>query len=253
MVPAVGSDENVAAPMTVLNLIVADQLTQFAKEVDREIENGTEKRIAIVNILRKYIKASKKIRFEGDNYSVDWITEADKRGLSNIKDTPRALDSYLKKESVSLYKRHNILSLDELEARNEIRLEDYIMKVQIDSRIMGEIALSQIIPASINYQNKLIENARGQKELGIDIKYLKDAIERISYHINIVSVEVNKMIDERREINKIENTRDRAIAYCDRIKEKYFDKIRNSGDQLELLVDDEYWPLVKYRELLFIR
>jgi len=250
---AVGSDENVAAPMTVLNLIVADQFTQFAKEVDKEIDKGVEKRIAIVNILRKYIKASKKILFEGDNYSVEWIKEAEKRGLSNTKDTPRALDSYLTKGSVALYERHNILTQSELEARNEIRLEDYIMKVQIDSRIMGEIAFSHIIPAAVNYQNKLIENARGQKELGIDIKYLKRAIERISYHINIVSTEVNSMIEERREINKIENTRDRAIAYCDKIKEKYFDKIRNSGDQLEFLIDDEYWPLVKYRELLFIR
>lgn len=250
---AVGSDENVAGPMTVLNLIVANQFTQFAIEVDKEIDKGVEKRIAIVSILRKYIKTSKKIRFEGDNYSMEWVKEAEKRGLSNTKDTPRALDSYLTKDTVALYERHNILTRSELKARNEIRLEDYIMKVQIDSRIMGEIGLNQIIPAAVNYQNKLIENAIGQKELGIDIKHLKHAIERISYHINIVSVEVNNMIKERREINKIENTRDRAIAYCDKIKEKYFDKIRNSGDQLELLVDDEYWPLVKYRELLFIR
>ncbi|MDN5204773.1 glutamine synthetase III [Fulvivirgaceae bacterium BMA10] len=250
---AVGSDANVANPMTALNVIVADQLNAFAKEVDKLIEKGTEKRLAIVNVLRKYIKDSKKIRFEGDGYSEDWVKEAEKRGLSNVKNTPRALDAFLTKKSEEAFLKYNVLSKKELEARHEIMLENYIMKIQIESRVMGDLALNHIIPTAIAYQNKLIHNANGLKGLGIDNKSIVKSIQKISEHIDAVREGVLAMIEERKRINKVENTREKAIAYCDDIKEKYFEKIRYSVDKLELFVDDEDWPLVKYRELLFLR
>jgi glutamine synthetase len=250
---AVGGNENVAAPMTVLNLIVAEQLQNFLEEVNKEIKKGTEKRLAIVNILKKYIKDSKKIRFEGDNYSETWQKEAAKRGLSNIKDTPRALDNYLSPGSIKLYEKHGVLVKRELAARNEIRLENYILKIQIEARVMGDLILNHIIPTAINYQNRLITNAKGLKELGVDNKEVVRNIKAIGAHIKTISTLVEKMVQDRRKINKVNDQREKAIQYCDNIKGKYFDTLRDSVDALELLVDDEDWPLVKYREMLFLR
>ncbi|MDL5049405.1 glutamine synthetase III [Oscillatoria amoena NRMC-F 0135] len=250
---AVGGSDNCAVAMTALNLIVADQLTHFFNVVSKEIEKGAEKRIAIVNLLRKYIKESKDIRFEGDGYSDEWVKEATKRKLKNIKNMPRALDAYLEKKSVEMYERHGVLSHKELEARNEIRLEAYIKRVQIEARVMGDLAMNHIIPTAIAYQNKLIANANGLKGLGIDNKAVIQTIKEISGYIETIKTGVRKMIEERKRVNKITDTHARAIAYCDDIKEKYFDKIRNAVDELELLIDDEDWPLVKYRELLFLR
>lgn len=250
---AVGSDTNVANPMTVLNLIVANQLKQFSKEVDKLIEKGKEKKIAIVTVLRKYVKESKNIRFEGDGYSEAWIKEAAKRKLSNIKNTPRALDAYTSESAKKIFAEHKVLSEIELEARKETMLENYIMKVQIESRVMGDLALNHIVPTAIAYQSKLINNANGLKGLNIDNSSLIKNIKKISEHIDKVRESVLAMIEERKKINKIEDTGKRAIAYCDNIKEKYFEEIRRSVDKLELFVDDEDWPLVKYRELLFLR
>ncbi len=250
---AVGGDENVAAPMTVLNLIVAEQLTTFGNDLEAELAKGTEKKIAVVNILRDYIKASKKIRFEGDNYSEDWQEEAAKRGLSNIKDTPRALDTYLSNDVVELYEKHGVLSRHELEARNEIKLENYIMKIQIEARVMGDLVMNHITPTAINYQNKLISTAKGLADLGIDNSETKNILTKVNSHIMSISSDVEAMIEERKRINKIEDSREKAIEYCDNIKNKYFDKIRDAVDDLELLIDDEDWPLAKYRELLFLR
>jgi glutamine synthetase len=250
---AVGGSDNCGVAMTALNLIVADQLTHFYEAVSKEIEKGTEKRLAIVNVLRKYIKESKDIRFEGDGYSDAWVKEAAKRKLSNIKSTPRALDAYLSEKSVALYERHHVLDHKELEARNEIRLESYIKRIQIEARVMGDLAMNHIVPTAIAYQNKLITNANGLKGLGIDNKAVVQTIREITDLIEIIKTGVRQMVDERKRINKITDTRKRAIAYCDDIKEKYFDKIRDAVDKLELLVDDEDWPLVKYRELLFLR
>ncbi|MCK6617461.1 MAG: glutamine synthetase III [Cyclobacteriaceae bacterium] len=250
---AVGGSDNCAVAMTALNLIVADQLTHFYDVVSKEIEKGTEKRIAIVNLLRKYIKESKDIRFEGDGYSEEWVKEAAKRKLKNIKNMPRALDAYLEKKSVEMYERHAVLTEKELEARNEIRLEAYIKRVQIEARVMGDLAMNHIIPTAIAYQNKLIANANGLKGLGIENKAVIQTIKEISGHIETIKTGVRNMIEERKRVNKIADTHARAIAYCDDIKEKYFDKIREAVDELELLVDDEDWPLVKYRELLFLR
>ncbi|MBY0433436.1 MAG: glutamine synthetase type III, partial [Cyclobacteriaceae bacterium] len=250
---AVGASDNCATAMTVLNLIVAEQLDRFNEAVTKEIDKGTEKRLAIVTILRKYIKESKSIRFEGDGYSDDWVKEANKRGLKNIKNMPRAIDSYLSKESVALFEKHGVLSHKELEARNEIRLEAYIKRVQIEARVIGDLAMNHIIPTAIAYQNKLIQNANGLKGLGVDNKAVVQTIKEISGHIDTIKNGVRQMIEERKRINKIADTHKRAFAYCDDVKEKYFEEIRDAVDKLELLVDDEDWPLVKYREMLFLR
>lgn len=250
---AVGSSDNCATPMTALNVIVADQLEKLHAEVTADIEKGTEKRLAIVNVLRRYIKESKAIRFEGDGYSEEWVKEAAKRGLSNFKNMPAAIKAYLSKKSIELFERHGIYSHKEVEARQEIKLEAYMKRVQIEARIMGDLAMNHIIPTAIAYQSKLIDNANGLKGLGIDNSAVVKSIEEISGYIETIKVNVPKMIDERKRINKLTDAHEKATAYCEDVKEKYFDKIRDAVDKLELLVNDEDWPLVKYRELLFLR
>src|SRR5690349_12327955 len=250
---AVGGSDNCATPMTALNAIVAEQLTLFYNAVNKEIEKGEEKRLAIVNVLRQYIKESKAIRFEGDGYSEEWVQEAARRGLNNIKTTPLALNAYTTKKSLDLFEKHGIMSHKETEARTEIRLEAYVKRVQIEARVMGDIAMNHIVPTAIAYQTKLIENANGLKGLGVDNKAVVQTIKEISGHIDTIKNGVRAMIEERKRINKITETHKRAIAYCDDIKEKYFEDIRDAVDKLELLVDNEDWPLVKYRELLFLR
>ncbi|NOT76738.1 MAG: glutamine synthetase type III [Cyclobacteriaceae bacterium] len=250
---AVGSSDNCGTPMTVLNMIVADQLDKFHDAVNKEIEKGTEKRLAIVNVLRKYIKESKNIRFEGDGYSDEWVKEASKRGLNNIKNMPRAVNAFMSKSSLELFEKHDVMSHKEVEARNEIKLESYIKKVQIEARVIGDLAINHIIPTAVAYQNKLIVNANGLKGLGVDNKGVIQTIKEISGHIDIIKSSVNKMIEERKRLNKLSDTHKKANGYCDDVKERYFESIRDSVDKLELLVDDEDWPLVKYRELLFLR
>ena len=250
---AVGGSDNCGTPMSALNLIVAEQLTHFYTEVTKQIEKGEEKRIAIVNVLRQYIKESKAIRFEGDGYSDEWVKEAEKRGLSNIKTMPRAIEAYVSKKSLTLFEKHDVMSHKEVEARNEIKLESYIKRVQIEARVIGDLAMNHIIPTAIAYQNKLITNANGLKGLGLDNGAVLQTIKDISGHIETIKNGTREMVEERKRINKITDTHKRAFAYCDDIKEKYFDKIREAVDKLELLVDDEDWPLVKYRELLFLR
>ncbi len=250
---AVGGSENVAAPMTVLNLIVADLLTKLKTETDALIDKGTDKKIAIVTVLRKYVKESKAVRFEGDNYSEKWTKEAKKRGLSNIKSTPEALLAYETKQSKELFIKYGVMNEREIDARQEIKRENYIMKIQIESRVIADLALNHIIPTSSKYQNTLIQNATGLKELKLDNSEVKKTIESISKYIKVVSTEVNKMTEERKKANKIEDTNKKSVYYHDNIKEKYFDKIRYAVDKLEQLVDDEDWPLVKYREMLFLR
>ena len=250
---AVGGDANVSNSMTVLNVIVADQLLDFHGKLVKKIDAGDEKRLAAIEILRDYIKISKKIRFEGDGYSLDWEKEAKKRGLSNARDTPRALDFLITEKAKSLFKRHGVLNEIEIQARHEIMLENYIMKVQIEARVIGDLALNHIIPTAIIYQNKLIQNANGLKGLDINAEDIIETIQDLSNHINMIKKLTNEMVEERKKVNKMEDSRTRAIAYCDQVKTKYFDQIRYSVDKLELLVDDEDWPLVKYRELLFLR
>ncbi len=250
---AVGGSDNCGTPMTALNLIVAEQLSHFYELVSKEIEKGEEKRLAIVNVLRKYIKESKSVRFEGDGYSDEWVKEAEKRGLSNVKNMPRAIEAYVSKKSLDLFEKHGVMSHKEVEARNEIKLESYIKKVQIEARVIGDLAMNHIIPTAIAYQNKLITNANGLKGLGVDNTAVVQTIKEITGHIDTIKLSVREMVDERKKLNKVADTHKRAFGYCDDIKEKYFDKIRDAVDRLELLVDDEDWPLVKYRELLFLR
>ncbi|MFT6216164.1 MAG: glutamine synthetase, partial [Roseivirga sp.] len=250
---AVGSDQNVAEPMTVLNLIMAKQLKEFYAEVTRLITAGEDKKIAIVNVLRRYIKESKAVRFEGDGYSEDWAKEAEKRGLPNVKDTARALDAYISKSSIAIFEEFGVMNRIELEARNEIQLENYILKLQIEARLISEIAMNMIIPVGVSYQNKLMQNAKSLKELELDNAHVVSVITKINGLLSTIQTKVTALNEERGEVNKIDSSHDRAIAYCDRIKAKYFDEIRNAVDKLELIVDDDAWPLLKYREMLFLR
>ena len=253
---AVGSSANCSNPMTVLNTIMAETLKQFKKEVDALIEKGEKKEIAIMHVIRQYIVAGEKVLFEGDGYSDAWAKEAERRGLPNVKTTPLALDAMVTEKAKKLFESNDIYSHSKLEARHEIELEKYIKKVQIESRIMGEIATSHVLPAAIRYQNLLANNIRGLKEAGITeagFANQKQILEKISEHINKTSDLVEKMIDARKVANNIESTRTKAIAYQSQVKDTFFDEIRYHVDKLELLVDDREWYLPKYREMLFLR
>jgi glutamine synthetase len=253
---AVGSSANCANAMTVLNAIMAETLSQFKNDVDTLIEKGDKKEIAIMHVLQRYITESKKVLFEGDGYSEAWEKEAAKRGLPNVKTTPLALDAMVTKKSKALFESTGVYTHSELEARHEIELEKYIKKVQIEGRIMGELCTSHILPAAIKYQNVLINNIKGLKDIGINEKSYanqKQILEKIAEHVNTVSDLVEKMIEARKKANSITGTREMAIAYCDEVKGKFFDDIRYHVDKLELLVDDASWYLPKYREMLFLR
>ena len=255
---AVGSSANCAQAMTVLNTIVANQLIDFKKVVDARIKKGEKKDEAILKELQVLIKASKNIRFEGNGYSEEWVKEATKRGLSNLKDTPRALDVWSKKKVKTLFQNLGILNEIELAARHEIELENYVMKLQIEARVIGDLAKNHIIPAAVEYQNMLLENVEsilgvfgekeGREHARTQINFIKD----ISHHLNALNDKVDQMIEERKKANKMTDTREMAYAYCDNIKST-FDEIRYHADKLEIMVDDEMWPLPKLRELLFTR
>jgi glutamine synthetase len=252
---AVGSTANCGSPMMVLNTIMAATLRGFKKDVDALIEKGEKKEIAIMHVLRKYIAESKKIRFEGDNYSEEWAAEAQKRGLNNFKTTPEALDAFVSENSKNLFFDNGIFSKRELDARHEIMLEDYVKKVQIEARILGYIATNHILPAAVQYQNTLIENVKGLKDIGLgeaSYKAQKNLLEVISKHIQEVNDNVEAMIEARKKANNVDDMHKRAAMYCNEVK-TYFDKIRYHVDKLELMVDDKMWPLPKYRELLYLR
>ena len=253
---AVGSSANCAGPMTVLNTIMAETLKNFKTEVDGLIEKGEKKEIAIMQVIQKYIVESKKVLFEGDGYSEEWEKEAEKRGLPNIKTTPVSLDAYSAAKAKKLFEDHHIYTHLELEARHEIMLEAYIKKVQIEARVMGDLATTLIIPAALKYQNVLVENIKGLKEAGLPetaFSSQKAILTKLSEHIGTISTHVASMIEARKKANEIANTRDKAIAYCEEVKGKHFDTIRYHADKLELIVADNLWPLPKYRELLFLR
>lgn len=251
---AVGSSANTASSMIVLNTIVANQLVQFKKELDAKIKKGEKKEVAIINILRDYIKKSKAIRFEGNGYSEEWEKEAEKRGLSNVKNTVEALDAFLTEKSKKVFIENGIFSEIELEARIEIQWENYNKNIQIEARVMGDLAMNHVIPTAINYQNKLIANVKGLKDIGLDPEDsgVMDTIKEISGHIKIIKDRVHEMIEARKVANKIEDARERAEKYSKDVK-CYFDEIRYHVDKLELMVDDEDWPLAKNRELMFLR
>lgn len=253
---AVGSSANCANAMTALNTIMAETLRKFKKDVDGLIEKGEKKEIAIMHVIREYIVASEKVLFEGDGYSEEWHKEAERRGLPNVRTTPLALDAYVTDKAKALFESNSVLTHVELEARHEIELEKYIKKVQIEARIMGELCTSHILPSAVKYMNVLINNIKGLKEVGVpESSYAnqKQILEKIAMHTNKVSDLVEKMIEARKVVNNMEDTRTKAIGYQAQVKDAFFDEIRYHVDKLELLVDDQYWLLPKYREMLFLR
>lgn len=255
---AVGSSANCGEPMTVMNAIMAKQLKIFKSEVDTHIENGLKKDEAIFNVLREYIKECKNIIFEGDGYSEDWAKEAKKRGLNNLKTTPEALEAELNPKFIKLYEDLGIYSQREFTARNEIKLEKYCTVVDIEARVLADVARNHIIPAALNYQNRLIDNVKGLKEIfgEKDFRPLAgeqlNLITQISENISVIKVNVDKLLEEKKTAKAIGNHQKQAKAYCTKVK-PLFEVIRNASDALEMMVDDELWPLTKYRELLFTR
>ena len=255
---AVGSNSNCSGPMTGLNAIVAKQLDIFADDIDAAIKKGVKKDEAILKELQKLITASKHIRFEGNGYGEEWVKEAKKRGLSNIKDTPRSLLTLKSDKVKKLYQELDILTERELEARVEIELEKYQMQIQIESRMCGELATNYIMPAALKYQKVLTDNVKGIMEVLPKAAAHKSAkvqielISEISERVEVIKTSVDKMIEERKNANKIENPENKAAAYCDNVK-PYLDIIRYQADKLELIVDDQMWPMPKLREILFTR
>jgi glutamine synthetase len=255
---AVGSKSNCAKSITVLNAAVAQQLEKFGNEVEDLIEKKDMKKDdAIFNALRDNLKGIKNILFEGDGYSDSWINEAQKRGLSHNQNTPEALTAYISKKSISLFEQTNVLSEREVMARYIVDLKEYIMRVQIESRTLGDIARNHIIPTGIKYQNVLIENVKGLKEIyGNDFQKHAEVqlkiIERISGHIDEINKGIVQMVETRKSSNKIEDEFKKAYAYCENVL-PFLTDIRYHCDKLELVVDDDLWPLAKYRELLFCR
>lgn len=255
---AVGSSQTCAPAMITINLIVADQLKKFKSEVDGLIEKKVRKDDAIFQVVKRYIGESKNIRFEGNNYGEEWIKEAAKRKLSNFRTTPEAVKAFVSRKTEKLFEENQVLTKRELEARYEIRLEHYTKKIQIESRVLGDLSTNHIIPIAIKYQNTLIENVKGLKQVLDYQTYGKlshnqmETITEISEHVDKIKTFVHNMIEERKKANKIEEVEARANAYCWNVF-PYFDKIRYHVDKLEMLVDDDLWPLPKYRELLFIR
>ena len=255
---AVGASANCGAAMIVLNAAVAQQLIAFKKETDALIDKGVKKDEAIFQVLRKYIIACKKIRFEGNGYSKEWQEEAQKRGLSVDNDCITALKAYLAPKAKKLFVENGVFTERELEARFEIKNETYLKKLQIESRVLGDLALNHIIPTAISYQNTLIENVKGLKEILPDVyaevgNVQLESIKEISRHIKEIKTMVNEMTEARKVANNnFPNEVERAEAYSVTVR-PYLEKIRYHIDKLELLVDDEIWPLPKYRELLFSR
>ena len=254
----VGSKANCAKPMTVLNTIVAKQLIAFRKEVDILVDKkNLKKDEAVFNVLREYIKTSKRIRFDGDGYSADWEKEAKKRKLSNNRTTPEALKVLTSKESLELFDSMNVMSATEVKARQEVELEAYILYLQIEGRVLNELIYGHIIPAALNYQNTLLKNVWGMKEIyGVAHKKMAAGqlhiIEEIAQHVNALKKKTDAMTEGRKKAKQMKTTAEKAAAYSENIKPQ-FDEIRHHSDKLEYLVDDALWPLTKYRELLFIK
>jgi len=253
---AVGSASNCSSAMTVLNAIMAKQLKTFKADVDKLIKSGSKKDEAILRVLKKYTTSSKHIRFEGNGYSDEWVKEAEKRGLSHLRTTPDALEELGSKQAIALYEDLGVMTKRETLARQEIAFELYANLIRIEARILGDLAENHILPSAYKYQNQLIENVQGLKAILSPAEFKEAAsvqlglVKDISSHAKVVKETVHEMVEARKRINQLDSTKQRAKDYCDSIK-PMFDKIRYSVDKLELIVDDEIWPLPKYRELLF--
>ena len=256
---AVGSGANCAAPMIVLNSALACQLKAFKEDVDALIrKKGLKKDEAIFQVLRKIIKESKNILFEGDNYSDEWKKEAEKRGLTNITSVPESLATYFSDQAKKVFIENGIFSERELEGRVEVEYEKFTKKIQIEARVLGDLVINHVVPTAVQYQNKLIENVRGLKELFSEKEFHEQAgdrlelIKEISSHVTVIKEMVYEMVEARKVANKIEDEIEKAYKY-DQTVRPYLDKIRYHVDKLERVVDDELWPLPKYREMLFTR
>ena len=255
---AVGSEANCASAMIALNTAVAEQLIEFKSEVDALIAKGEPKVSAILDVVRKYIKESKPIHFDGNGYSEEWKAEALKRGLDCETSVPVIFDNYLKEESVKMFESTGVMTRKELEARNEVKWETYTKKIHIEARVLGDLAMNHIIPISTKYQSELIDNVYKIRSLFSEDKAVLlcgkdlDIIEEIGHRELAIKEKVEEMIEARKKANKIADEREKAIAYHDTVAPK-FDEIRYHIDKLELIVDDQMWTLPKYRELLFIR
>ena len=250
---AVGSSTNSAQPMTALNTAVASQLIQFKADVDAAVASGKDLKKAIVLELKKVLTNAQNILFEGNNYSDEWAKEAKKRGLSNIKNTPESLKAYVSQQAMDTFVKNGIFTKEELHARYEIMLEDYMKKIQIEGRVLGEIAYSYVLPPAIEYLTVVATNIRTLKEAGIKVgKAQKELVETIANHIDMVKIKTDKMVEARKKANIMDDSEKQAISYHFDVKES-FDDIRYHMDKLEQLVDDKIWQLPKYRELLFLR
>ena len=252
---AVGSSQNVASATYIINSVVAESLNDFYAEVSELEASGIERDDAVMTVVRQFVEESKDIMFEGNGYSKEWEEESQARGLRAVKNVPEAYEIYHEKQTVDLFGKLGVLAKNEIEARFEILNETYVKKLQIEARIIGDICLNHVIPAAVRYQNVLIENIKGIKDIfgegymafcSSEIETLK----KISTYINNISVDVEELVEARKRANKIENIAERAKVYSHSVKDM-MEKVRDSADHLEMIVDDEMWPLPKYRELLF--
>ena len=253
---AAGSSTNCAGPMIVINAAMANQLNEFKASVDKLMEEGVGKDEAIFRILKETIIASEAIRFEGDGYSEQWKEEAARRGLSNISKVPEALMHYTDNQSRAVLLGEHIFNESELTSRLEVELEKFTKKIQIESRVLGDLAINHIVPIAVSYQNRLLENLRGLKEIFSQEEYeemsedRKELVREISRRVTAIKTLVRDMTEARKMANQLENHTEKAFAYEDNVR-PYLQSIREHIDHLELEVDDEIWPLPKYRELLF--
>jgi glutamine synthetase len=255
---AVGSSANCASAMIVLNSVVANQLLKFKTSVDTLIEKGVKKDEAIFQVLKKLIVETKPIRFNGNNYSQEWVKEAAKRGLSNVNNVPEALSAYTRKETRNMFKALEIFNEIELDGRVEVEYEKFVMKVQIEARVLGDLAINHIVPTAVQYQTMLLENVKNLKEVFSEEEYeqlasgRKELIKEIGGHVSNIKSKVKEMTEARKKANSVEDIVEKSKAY-DKLVLPYLEDIRGDIDKLELIVDNELWPLPKYRELLFVR
>lgn len=252
---AVGSSANCAQAMTVMNAIVGTQLLKFKAEVDSLMKGGETKEGAIMRVLRQYITDSKPVLFEGDGYSEAWEKEAKKRGLNNVKTTPYALDFYTTKKAKEALVETGIYNARELDARVSILHHNYALKIETEAKIMADMAINQILPAGLEYMNKLIANIKGLKEVGVaasSVKAQKEILTTLATHVNAIKESVDKMVAAADKAHHGKTASDVSKAYCDKVK-PLIEEVRTHVDVLETLVDDSIWPLPKYREILFIR
>jgi len=255
---AIGSSANNASALIVLNTVVANQLRKFKKQVDAIIEKNIKKDEAIFQVLKELIINSKPIRFNGDGYSEEWVKEAEKRGLTNVKSVPEALGAYLRPENREMFSKMGIFNEKELNGRVEVEYEKFVMKLQIEARVLGDIAINHIVPTAVEYQTILLENVKNLKEVFDEEEFKElagarlELIREIGLHITAIKAKRKEMIEARKVANVIEDVVEKAYAY-ERDVKPFLEDIRNHIDKLELIVDNEKWPLPKYRELLFVR